>query len=242
MSFSRSKGASFDTAETGGGGGGSDFTVMDLSAATVVDPNGLLDGANSTLGTVSTVAVNTGVQGLWDAGLDGLGFYFSLGALPALVEDNSGVVLRLKFVNTSFTSGSWRISLGVSANAGAAAWTSGGFMGGMLLGNSNARRDSVGSTGSTGTNLNGNDGRLIDVYIQFNPNGTGQTGPEIRGILTTVTKADKSESAQVGAAVNGSATLAGTGYAILGIGNTANSAVCDFTGLEASYKLIPRQP
>lgn len=242
MSFSRSKGASFNTAETGGGGGGSDFTVMDLSAATLVDPNNLLDAGNSTLGTVSTVAVNTGVQGLWDAGLDGLGFYFSLGALPALAQDNSGVVLRLKFDTTSYTSGSWRIALGVSANAGAAAWTSGGFMGGMLLGQSNARRDPIGGSGSTGTNLGGNTGRLIDVYVQFNPLGTGQTGPEIRGILTTVTDAAKANSAQVGAAVNSSFTLTGTGYAILGIGNTSNSAVCNFTGLEASYKLIPRQP
>lgn len=242
MSFSRSKGASFNTAETGGGGGGSDFTVMDLSAATLVDPNNLLDAANSTLGTVSTVAVNTGVQGLWDAGLDGLGFYFSLGALPALAEENSGVVLRLKFDTTSYTSGSWRLALGVSANSGAAAWTAGGYMGGMLLGNSNARRDQIGSSGTTGTNLSANTGRLIDTYIQWNPNGTGQTGPEIRGISTTVTTAAKTESAQVASGVNGSATLTGTAYAILGIGNTGSSAVCDFTGLEASYKLIPRQP
>jgi hypothetical protein len=242
MSFSRSKGASFNTAETGGGGGGSDFTVMDLSAATLVDPNNLLDAGNSTLGTVSTVAVNTGVQGLWDAGLDGLGFYFSLGALPALAEDNSGVVLRLKFATTSYTSGSWRLALGVSANSGAPAWTAGGYMGGMLLGNSNARRDQIGGSGTTGTNLNANTGRLIDTYIQFNPNGTGQTGPEIRGIMTTVTTAAKTESAQVAGGVNGAATLTGTAYAILGIGNTGSSPVCDFTGLEASYKLIPRQP
>jgi len=229
-----------------GSGGGpppsSAFTTMDLSAGTLVDPNGLFDAGNSTLGTVSTVAVNTGVQGLWDTGLDALGWYFDLGALPALVEDNSGVVLRLKFVNTSYTSGSWRIALGVSANAGAPAWTTGGFMGGMLLGNSNARRDQIGGSGSTGTNLNANTGRFIDTYVQFNPAGTGQTGPEIRGIMTTVSDAAKTDSAQVVGAVNGSATLAGNGYAIFGIGNTGTSAVCNFTDLECSYQLIPRQP
>ena len=225
-----------------GGGGGSAFTVMDLNSATLVDPNNLLDAANSTLGTVSTVAVNTGVQGLWDAGLDALGFFFDLGALPALAENNSGVILRLKFVNTSYTTGSWRIALGVSANAGSPTWTSGGFMGGMLLGNSNARRDPIGGSGSTGTNLSGNTGRLIDTYIQFNPAGTGQTGPEIRGILTTVTDAAKTTSAQVGAALNPSASLTGNGYAVFGIGNTASSAVCNFTDLECSYQLVPRQP
>tara|TARA_B100001778_G_C18592166_1_gene632796 strand:- start:846 stop:1493 length:648 start_codon:yes stop_codon:yes gene_type:complete len=215
---------------------------MDLSAGTKVDPNGLLDSGNSTLGTTSTIAVNTGAQGLWDSGLDGLGFFFDLGALPALAQNNSGIVLRLKFDTTSYTSGSWRIALGMSANAGAAAWTSGGFMGGMLLGNSNARRDPIGGSGSTGTNLSGNTGRLIDTYLQFNPAGTGQTGPEIRGILTTVTDAAKANSAQVGAATNPSASLAGNGYAVFGIGNTSSSAVCNFTGIEASYQLIPRQP
>ena len=226
----------------GGGGGGSAFTVMDLNAATLVDPNNLLDAGNSTLGTTSTVAVNTGVQGLWDAGLDALGFFFDLGALPALAQDNSGVILRLKFTGTTYTSGSWRIALGVSANAGAAAWTSGGFMGGMLLGNSNARRDAIGASGSTGTNLSGNTGRLIDTYLQWNNAGTGQTGPEIRGILTTVTDSAKTLSAQVGAATNTSASLAGNAYAIVGIGNTSGSAVCEFSGLECSYQLVPRQP
>ncbi len=215
---------------------------MDLSAGTKVDPNNLLDSGNSTLGTTSTIAVNTGVQGLWDAGLDALGFFFNLGALPALAQNNSGLVLRLKFTGTTYSTGTWRLSLGFSANAGSPTWTAGGFMGGSIIGNSTARRDLIGSTGSSGTGLAGSTGRFIDTYVQFNNGGTGQTGPEIRGILTTITDAAKTTSAQVGAGVNPSSSIAGNGYAVLGIGNTGSSAACNFSGLEASYQLIPRQP
>lgn len=242
MSAGRGLSASFITGSNGGGGGTPAFTAVDLSAVTVVDPNNLLDAGNSTLGTVSTVAVNTGVQGLWDAGLDGLGFFVPLGALPALFQDNSGVALRMKFTGTTFTSGSWRVSLGVSANAGAPAWTANGFMGGMLQTNSNARRDQIGSSGSTGTNLGGTTGRFIDTFLQWNNNGTGQTGPEIRGLSTTVSDAAKTTSAQVAAGVNSAGSLAGTAYAVLGFGNTASSNVCEWSGLEFSFQLIPRQP
>jgi hypothetical protein len=241
MSAGRTKTASF-IVSPGAAGGAPAFTAMDLSSATLVDPNGLFDAGGSTLGSSSTVAVNTGIQGLWDAGLDGLGFFFSLGALPALVQDNSGVVLRLKFGATTYSTGSWRLSLGVDATAGAPAWTADGFMGGMIQNASNARRDQIGAGGSTGTSLSSTDGRYIDTYIQFNNAGVGQTGPEIRGILTTVSDAAKTTSAQVGAGVNPSGSLAGTAYAVFGIGNTGSSAACEWSGVECSYQLIPRQP
>ena len=216
------------------------FTAMDLSAGTLVDPNGLLDAPNSTLGAVSTIALNN-IHGLWDAGLDGLGFFFSLGALPALIVENSGVVLRVKI--TGAPPSPWRLSMGFDANAGAPAWTAGGFMGGMLKGNCFARNDSIGGGGGSGSNLGaGNLGRYVDTYVQFNPLSTGNVGPAVRGLLCTISDATKANCASVGAQVTPAATLAGTGYAILGIGNTSGANAADYTGVEASYQLIPRQP
>jgi len=216
------------------------FTTMDLAAATLVDPNGLLDAGASTLGTTSTVAVNTGVQGLWDGGLDGLGFFFSLGALPALVIDNSGVILRLKIGSTAAPN-PWRISLGFNAVAGAAAWGD-GFMGGQLQGVCNARRDLIGGGGSSGSNMGANTGVFIDTFIQFNNVSTGNTGPEVRGILVTISDSAKTLSAGIGAGVNPTNTMTGTGYAVLGIGNTSAGPATSWVDIEASYQLIPRQP
>ncbi len=217
------------------------YTVMDLSAATVVDPNSLLDAGGSTLGTTSTIALNN-AHGLWDGGRDGLGFFFSLGALPALVEDNSGVVLRVKLTGLTAVN-PWRLALGFDANAGAAAWTAGGFMGGMLQGNCNARRDYISGGGSSGSNLGaGNLGRYIDTYIQFNPASTGNVAPAVRGILVTISDSARTSCAQIGAGVTPAATLAGTGYAILGIGNASVGAAATYTGVECSYQLLPRQP
>jgi hypothetical protein len=225
----------------GGGAPASAFTPMDLSTATIVDPNSLFDAGASTLGTTSTIAVNN-AHGLWDGALDGLGFFFSLGALPALVENNSGVVLRLKFASTTAVN-PWRIALGVDGNSGAPAWAAGGQMGGMLQGNCNARRDLIGGGGSSGSNLGaGNLGRFVDTYIQFNPLSTGNTGPAVRGILVTVSDAAKTSCATVGAQVNPGTNLAGIGYAILGIGNTSVGPASVYTGVEASYQLVPRQP
>jgi hypothetical protein len=213
---------------------------MDLSAATLVDPNGILNGGASSLGTTSTIALNN-VHGLWDAGLDGLGFFFQLGATASVFADNAGVVLRVKFV-APFPLSPWRIALGADANAGPAAWTSGGFMGSMLQGSCHARRDQIGDGGSSGTNLGGNTGTSIDTFIQWNPLSTGNAAPAIRGILVTVGDATLTNFAQVGAGVTPAATLTAPLYAVLGIGNGSAGAASTYNGVEASYQLIPRQP
>lgn len=188
------------------------------TGATKVDPNAM-EYTGTTLGLSSTVGIESGTNGLWDSGRDGLGYFFEIEAVPAfdtlvsvqLIASWSGILGAPPSTVT-------RMALGMSS---AMDWTGAGAMPGLQNAIAGTYRGFTGIIGGVPAAA-----------------GSTITGP-VQRMATTFTNEDYISN-QIVRAVNDGLSSPGTAYGssgstgfssapasligVLGFGRTANGA------------------
>jgi len=237
---------------------------VDLSAATVQDPNTVFNLGGSTLGTTSQVALTDGYAGSVESNSATRGvseipaFVFRISTSADVYKDFSGVVIRVIVDSwpTATTTRYWRLIIGVGDSntnivddkaVAAIMYTNQTTVTGRtengLCGNTFQNGSAPDDAAAWGAAKGG----TLVTAIQWSDDSSGQTGPEARGVNTSSQRLDQSDgSIAAGAALNPPNAWAAGNLSIFvawDINNTGTSARPDagtFTNLELSYQLIPR--
>jgi len=241
----------------------STWTKVDLSAATVQDPNTIMNIAGSTLGTTSQIVMTAGYAGSVESNNASRGvseipaFVFRVSTSADVFKDYAGIAIRVVIDAwpTATTTRYWRMVLGVGdsntnivddkAAAGLVYLSQSPVSGKTecgMPGNSftNGTAPDDGGAWTTAKTC------AFNVMVGWSDDTAGQTGPEGRSIIATTQRLDKTDGSIAASVINPPASWSTGNLSIfLGfdINNTGTSALPDagtMTNVELSYRLIDR--
>lgn len=239
------------------------WTKVDLSAATVQDPNSCLDIGASTLGTTSQVEVVAEYAGSVESNSASRGvseipaFVFRVSTSADVYKDYAGIAIRVVIDAwpTATTTRYWRMILGVG-DSNTNIVDDQAAAGLVYLSQSPVTgKTECGMPGNTFTNGTApDDGAAwttaktcaFNVMVGWSDDTAGQTGPEGRSIIATTQRLDKTDGSIAASVINPPSSWATGNVSIfLGwdINNTGVSALPDagtMTNVELSYMLLAR--
>tara|TARA_R110002020_G_scaffold225717_8_gene435845 strand:+ start:741 stop:1793 length:1053 start_codon:yes stop_codon:yes gene_type:complete len=241
------------------------WTTVDLSAATVQDPNSVFDtGSGSwSLGTTSQVVMTDGYAGSVESNSASRGvseipaFVFRVSTSADVFKDYAGISIRVVIDSwpTATTTRYWRMVLGVGdsntnivddqAAAGLCYLSQSPVTGKVECG-------MPGNTFTNGTAPDDGSGWTtaktcaFNVMVGWSDDTAGQTGPEGRSVIATTQRLDQTDGSIAASVINPpSAWATGNVSIFLGwdINNTGVSARPDagtMTNVELSYRFVER--
>ena len=198
----------------------------DLSEFTGNDSNGLFNGAGSSLGTVSTVALNGSAHGRIGNGIpDGL--FFTLLLTDFDRTKHYAVAIRATWENT--LDGTWEIYLGMG-NDSAPVADGGVYLSSQLKDNAYVGGNDYGALPNNNQNIT--DARFLGGVINYRSDRQdGSVGQSANSDRTA--RAGQNRSVDPGTAM-----ASDVQYLMVGFGNQNTTDTQTLTGLRVQYQLL----
>lgn len=198
----------------------------DLSLFTGTDSNGLFIGAGSSLGTVSTVALNGSAHGrIGNGALDGL--FFTLQLTDFDRTKHYGIAIRATWANT--LTGTWEIYLG-AGNDSVPVADGGVYFSSQLKDNANVGGNDYGTLPATNQSVT--DARFLAGVINYRSDRQdGSVGQSANSDRTA--RAGQARSADPSVAMSNDDQ-----FLMVGFGNQNTTDTQTLTGLKVQYQLL----